>query len=108
MTRSASGRYEAAHTQGAELEHARRARVGAPDPRPTRAPARQAGHRWTPTEARVVELAAEGLTNREIGERMFISRETVKTHLAHIFQKIDVHSRAEFSPQAAARRKTAS
>lgn len=56
----------------------------------------------------MVELVAEGLTNPEIGERMFITRTTVNTHLAHIFPKLDVHSRAELSAQAAGRRKTAS
>jgi DNA-binding CsgD family transcriptional regulator len=38
---------------------------------------------------------------------MFISPETVKTHLAHIFRKLDVHSRAELSARAV-RRNTAS
>ena len=62
----------------------------------------------TPTEAKVVELVAEGLTNPQVGERMFISPGTVKTHLAHVFSKLDVHSRAELSAQAVGRRKTAS
>ena len=57
----------------------------------------------TPTESQVVELVAEGLTNPQIGERMFISRATVKVHLAHIFQKLDVKTRAELSAQAARR-----
>ena len=100
-------RYEAARGQGEELtiedalEWARRAR----------GPRKRPPGGWaslTPTESRVVELVAEGLTNPEIGERMFISRATVKTHLAHIFPKLDVHSRSELSAQAAARRKTAS
>ena len=54
-----------------------------------------------PTEARVVDLVAEGLTNPQIAERMFISKATVKTHLAHIFRKLDVHSRTELSARAA-------
>jgi predicted ATPase/DNA-binding CsgD family transcriptional regulator len=54
----------------------------------------------TPTEARVVELAAEGLTNPEIAERLFVARSTVKTHLAHIFRKLGVHNRAELTAAA--------
>jgi predicted ATPase/DNA-binding CsgD family transcriptional regulator len=61
----------------------------------------------TPTEAKVVELICEGLTNRQIGERMFVSPQTVKTHLAHIFRKLGVNSRAELAAQSA-RRNTSS
>jgi DNA-binding CsgD family transcriptional regulator len=57
----------------------------------------------TPTEAKVVELICEGLTNRQIGERMFVSPETVKTHLSHIFRKLGLNSRAELAAQSARR-----
>ena len=57
----------------------------------------------TPTEERIVELAAEGLTNPQIGERMFISRTTVKTHVAHIYAKLNIHSRTELAVAATAR-----
>jgi predicted ATPase/DNA-binding CsgD family transcriptional regulator len=57
----------------------------------------------TPTEAKVVELISEGLTNRQIGERMFVSPQTVKTHLSHIFRKLGVTSRAELAAQSARR-----
>ncbi len=55
----------------------------------------------TPTEHRVVELTAQGLTNPQIGEQMFITRATVKTHLERIYAKLGVHSRAELSAEAA-------
>ena len=93
--------------QGAELsledalEWARRAR----------GPRKRPPGGWaslTPTESRVVELVAEGLTNPQVAERMFVSPGTVKTHLSHVFRKLDVHSRAELSAQAVGRRKTAS
>ena len=95
--------YESARMQGAELSTeeivgwARRAR--GPRGRPP-----GGWESLTPTEAKVAELVAQGLTNPQIGEQMFISRATVKTHLAHIFRKLDVRSRAELSAQAARRR----
>jgi DNA-binding CsgD family transcriptional regulator len=55
----------------------------------------------TPTEHRVVGLVAEGLTNPQIGERLYVSRRTVQTHLAHVFAKLDVSSRAELAATAA-------
>jgi len=57
----------------------------------------------TPTELEVVRLAAEGLTNPEIGARMFITRGTVKVHLSHIFAKLGVSTRAELAPEATRR-----
>jgi DNA-binding CsgD family transcriptional regulator len=57
----------------------------------------------TSTEARVADLVAEGLTNPQIGERMFVSPSTVKTHLAHIFRKRDVRSRGELGARAGER-----
>ena len=51
----------------------------------------------TPTEARVAELAAQGLSNPEIANRMFISRDTVKTHLGHIYGKLGVRTRTELA-----------
>ena len=63
-------------------------------------------HGWeslTPTELRVVELVAQGLTNPQIGERMFISPGTVKVHLSHIFAKLGTATRAELAAQATRR-----
>jgi predicted ATPase/class 3 adenylate cyclase/DNA-binding CsgD family transcriptional regulator len=57
----------------------------------------------TSTEERIVELATQGLTNPKIGERMFISRTTVKTHLAHIYAKLGIHSRTELAVAATAK-----
>ena len=54
----------------------------------------------TPTELEVVRLAAAGLTNPVIGERLFISRGTVKTHLQHVFAKLGVRTRAELAAAA--------
>jgi DNA-binding CsgD family transcriptional regulator len=63
-------------------------------------------HGWaslTPTEQQVVALVADGLTNPQIAERLFIGRSTVKTHLEHIFTKLGLHTRAELAAQAARR-----
>ena len=43
----------------------------------------------------VLELAAAGLSNREIAERLFVSLNTVKFHLRSIFSKLDVHNRVQ-------------
>ncbi|GIF46295.1 AAA ATPase-like protein [Asanoa ferruginea] len=51
----------------------------------------------TPQEQQIARLAAEGLSNREIGERLFLSPRTVSTHLYRIYPKIYVSSRAELA-----------
>ncbi len=56
----------------------------------------------TPTEERVVSLATQGLSNPQIAERMFIARGTVKVHLSHIYEKLDVASRTELAAKAVA------
>ncbi|TFD25107.1 MULTISPECIES: response regulator [Cryobacterium] len=47
----------------------------------------------TPREAELLSLLIEGLSNRELGKRLFISEATVKTHLAHIYAKLGVDTR---------------
>jgi predicted ATPase/DNA-binding CsgD family transcriptional regulator len=54
----------------------------------------------TPTELEIVRHAAAGLTNPEIGERMFISRGTVKVHLSHIYAKLGMRNRSEVAAEA--------
>lgn len=46
-------------------------------------------------ELAVLELLAEGCTNREIAQRLFIAQGTVKAHVASVYRKLEVHSRAE-------------
>jgi DNA-binding CsgD family transcriptional regulator len=57
----------------------------------------------TPTELTVTRAVAEGLSNPQIAERMFISRRTVATHLTSIFRKLGVSSRAELAANAVRR-----
>ncbi|MEO6122465.1 MAG: response regulator transcription factor [Ilumatobacteraceae bacterium] len=47
----------------------------------------------SPRELHVLELLAEGLANRAIAQRLHLSETTVKTHLAHIYKKLDVDNR---------------
>ena len=47
----------------------------------------------TKREVEILRLVAEGLTNEEIGKRIFISEKTVKTHLTNIFDKLKVNNR---------------
>lgn len=47
----------------------------------------------TKRELEILRLVAEGLTNEEIGKRIFISEKTVKTHLTNIFDKLKVNNR---------------
>jgi len=57
----------------------------------------------TPTEQRIAELAAAGLTNRAIAERVFLSPKTVEANLARVYRKLGIRSRAPLG-QAMAKR----
>jgi len=48
-----------------------------------------------PREFEVLQLLSEGLSNAEIGERLFISISTVKTHISGLFDKLEVKSRTQ-------------
>ena len=49
----------------------------------------------TASEDRVAALAAEGLTNREIAQRLFVSVKAVQWHLRNVYRKLDIGSRGE-------------
>jgi DNA-binding NarL/FixJ family response regulator len=49
----------------------------------------------TPSEQRVAELVAAGMTNRDVGAALFISPKTVEFNLARIYRKLGIHTRAE-------------
>ena len=51
----------------------------------------------TPTECRVADLIAQGRTNREVARAMYITENTVQTHVRHIFKKLGVRSRTELA-----------
>ena len=54
----------------------------------------------TSAERRVAGLAADGLSNRQIAQHLFISQATVETHLRHAFQKLGIASRGSLPPLA--------
>ena len=57
----------------------------------------------TPAERDVVRLVAEGHTNAEIGQRLFMSVNTVKKHLTHVYAKVEVDGRACLAAEVARR-----
>jgi DNA-binding CsgD family transcriptional regulator len=62
--------------------------------------AQRPGRGWaamTDSELAVARLVAQGLTNREVAERLFVSHHTVSGHLRHVFAKLDVNSRVELT-----------
>ena len=54
----------------------------------------------TQRELEVLALLAEGLTNREIAERLFIGKRTAQTHVQHILDKLDVNTRMAAATRA--------
>ena len=57
----------------------------------------------TPAELDIVRLVAKGHTNAEIGQRLFISVNTVKKHLTHVYTKLDVGGRTDLAAEVARR-----
>ena len=65
-------------------EHARRRTVEAADS-------------LTPQEARIARLAAEGASNPDIADQLYVSRRTVESHLTKIYTKLGVSSRTQLA-----------
>jgi DNA-binding NarL/FixJ family response regulator len=57
----------------------------------------EAHEQLTTQELQISQLAADGLSNREIGQQLFLSHRTVSTHLYRVFPKLGITSRAELS-----------
>ena len=70
---------------------ARRPAVAEVIPMPARPPVFEQSP--TPREIEVLQLVSEGLVNREIGDRLFLSEETVKSHVRHILSKLEADTR---------------
>jgi DNA-binding CsgD family transcriptional regulator len=67
------------------------------------APRRRAPDELTETERLVAELAATGLTNREVATAAFVSTKTVEANLARVYRKLGIRSRAELGARIGAR-----
>lgn len=78
----------------AEEARSELSRVGARRPRPS-------GH-LTPTEQRVAELAAQGLSNKQIAQSLFVTVNTVEVHLSHAYAKLGIRSRAQLAARLGA------
>jgi DNA-binding NarL/FixJ family response regulator len=88
---------ELSHSGGATaLEERARTELSAAGARPRRAML-SGLESLTPSERRVADVAAKGLTTRQIAEALFVSPKTVEFHLRHIYQKLDIASRGELA-----------
>ena len=84
------------HSRRFEAAAARRSNGNA-EVIPFTPPMRELEQEPTLREIEVLQLVADGLVNREIGQRLFLSEETVKSHVASIFRKLEVSSRVELA-----------
>jgi DNA-binding NarL/FixJ family response regulator len=82
------------HSRRFEAVAQRRTSSGAGQVLPFRSPQREIEQQPTAREIEVLQLIAEGLVNREIGSRLFLSEETVKSHVRHLLAKLQARSRA--------------
>ncbi|MBM4414672.1 MAG: response regulator transcription factor [Chloroflexi bacterium] len=58
----------------------------------------------TPQEDRILEMIADGLTNRQIGERLHLSEKTVKNYVSQVYAKLNVERRSQAAAMATERR----
>lgn len=82
------------HSRRFEEAAARRGGKQSADVIPFQAPLRELEQEPTMREIEVLQLISDGLVNREIGERLFLSEETVKSHVRHLLAKLQARSRA--------------
>ena len=75
-------------------ELAARRKNGVGEVIPFTAPLRELEQEPTMREVEVLQLISDGLVNREIGQRLFLSEETVKSHVRHLLAKLQARSRA--------------
>jgi ATP/maltotriose-dependent transcriptional regulator MalT len=89
LERAAAVFDEIGSTGWAEQTRSELARVGARKPRPS--------GELTPSEQRVVELAASGLSNKEIAQELVVTVNTVETHLSRAYSKLGIRSRSQLA-----------
>jgi predicted ATPase/class 3 adenylate cyclase/DNA-binding CsgD family transcriptional regulator len=92
--------FDAAHAEGAALSIAEAIAYA----QRGRGARRRAGSGWaslTPAELDVVRLVSEGLGNKDVATRLFVSPRTVQAHLTHIYSKLGLTSRVQLAQEAA-------
>jgi DNA-binding CsgD family transcriptional regulator len=57
----------------------------------------------TASERRVAQLAAEGRSNPEIAQALFVTRKTVETHLGHVYRKLGISGRGDLPQELGGR-----
>ncbi|MFC7614553.1 helix-turn-helix transcriptional regulator [Actinokineospora soli] len=94
------GLVDAFDTIGAPLDAARcrHALHGLGGAKPVRRGRRGYGNDLSPREVEVARMLATGRTNREIAEQLFLSPRTVEQHVARLFRKLGINSRAQLRP----------
>ncbi len=81
------------HSRRFEAVAAKRGNAGA-EVIPFSGPLQELEQEPTGRELEVLQLISDGLVNREIGQRLFLSEETVKSHVRHLLAKLQARSRA--------------
>ena len=82
------------HTRRFDEVAARRRSLGSAEVIPLQTQMRELEQEPTAREIEVLQLISDGLVNREIGVRLFLSEETVKSHVRHLLAKLQARSRA--------------
>jgi DNA-binding NarL/FixJ family response regulator len=82
------------HSRRFEQVAQTRRRNGQAEVIPFNGPLQQLEQEPTMREIEVLQLISDGLVNREIGQRLFLSEETVKSHVRHLLAKLQARSRA--------------
>ncbi|MEV0619403.1 AAA family ATPase [Nonomuraea sp. NPDC050404] len=107
LARETAGKLRAVPLENALLDFGRRARFGSGPAGTARADAGSGGGAGsagggglTAREVEVLRLVAEGLTNREIAERLFIAQKTVSVHVSNILGKLEVSTRTQAAATA--------
>ncbi|MFI7697952.1 AAA family ATPase [Nonomuraea sp. NPDC049480] len=100
LAREAAGKLRAVPLENALLEFGRRARFGGGGGGHGGNGGNGGDGSLTAREVEVLRLVAEGLTNREIAERLFIAQKTVSVHVSNILAKLEVSTRTQAAAEA--------
>ena len=82
------------HSRRFQAVAARRSNSAGAEVIPLQHPMKELEQEPTARETEVLQLVSDGLVNREIGHRLFLSEETVKSHVRHLLAKLQARSRA--------------